>query len=229
MSFYTACKADRKPIHNQHDYKVICGSVEYDNELKNQLKNEGFLLDEDGENISDLNWTFADVANIYYAWKNSDDDFIGVNQYKRYWKEDIQPSKNVLYAPKKLLLPVSLINHVKINRETKPEFGVATDTYLDLCFDFFPLNMSSCVLNSREYIAHNMFAAEKPLFDKMCSVLFDHLWPIFDGCKDRIPRKDPYHSRQMGFVSELVIDSILKNSKYFFGDNVSIVEVDIHG
>ncbi len=232
INFYTACKADRKPTHSQSTYKVICGSVEYDKATKDLLKSEGFVLDEESKNISALNWTFADVANIYYAWRKSNNsDFLGVNQYKRYWilNDSLQLQSNTLYVPKRIWLPYTLFAHIRTNRETQPEYSIATNTYINLLTERNDNSMLNALMNSNTYIAHNMFFGHYDMFDKICSILFnDYLFPIFYKCASRLPRDNPYHARQMGFLSELVIDGILKNFGRFFGYNAHFVEMDAH-
>jgi len=231
IDFYTACKADRKPIHSQFAHKVICGSIEYDRATKDCLKNEGFVLDEDGENISALNWTFADVANIYYAWQNNNSDFLGVNQYKRYWdiNDAFQADPHTLYVPKRIILPYTLFAHIRTNRETQPEYSIATNTYISLLSERNDNDMLNALMNSNTYIAHNMFFGHHDIFNNICSILFnDYLFPIFYRCASKLPRNNPYHARQMGFVSELVIDGILKNFKRFFGSNKHFSETEAH-
>jgi hypothetical protein len=229
ITFYTACKADRKPVHSQYSHKVICGSIEYDESTKQQLRDDGFVLDEDGINISDRNWTFADVANLYYVWQNAEEDYLGVNQYKRWWLDALEPQDNVIYVPEVIHLPVSVISHIRTNRETRPEYALASEAYVRLSHSCaFPLNMTEALL-SRDYTAHNMLAGPRPLFNKFIEILFDYLEPIYEVCSDALPREDPYHSRQMGFISEIVIDGIVKNRHYFFGQEVQFIGKRIHG
>jgi hypothetical protein len=229
IAFYTACKADRRPVHSQFTHKVICGSVEYDEVTKNELRQDGFILDEDGTNISDRNWTFADVANLYYTWQNGTEDFVGVNQYKRWWLSDLEPRENTIYVPDVIHLPVSVISHIRTNRETRPEYAVASEAYVSLSGNgAFPLDMTEALL-SRDYTAHNMLAGPRPIFNKFIEILFEYLEPIYEACKDSLPRHDPYHARQMGFISEIIIDGIVKNRHHFFGQEVNFVGARIHG
>lgn len=232
ITFYTACKADRKPVHNQSTYKIICGSVEYDQSTKDQLLSEGFLLDETGKNISEKNWTFADAANIYYAWQNHNfnHEFVGVNQYKRYWLLDpnFTPCKNTLYVPEILHLPMNLIHHIKINRERLPQHGVATDTYISLFDSMLPPCMRDALFYSNKYVAHNMFFADTPTFNFFTQTLFDILNEVYRKCKYRIPRNDNYHCRQMGFISEIIIDGLIKNRDYFFGNHFGVEYMKAH-
>ena len=57
----------------------------------------GMLHDDEGDNISELNPRFNDMATIYWAWKNCDNAYYGFMQYRRFLSFDTEMLKAKKY------------------------------------------------------------------------------------------------------------------------------------
>lgn len=175
-------------------------------------KDFGYMGDDTGDNISDLNCYYAELSGVYWVWKNYNEaDYVGVCHYRRFLTDEngyafTQKeyekilSRYDIVTTKQLELPnsyrygfgahhnVEMLDETgEIIKERHPEFY---DTYVSL-------------VNQNKTYFGNMMVAKKDVYDEYCAWLFD----IFFELQKRVDLTfaDDYHKRVFGFVSEFLL------------------------
>lgn len=175
-------------------------------------KDLGYLRDDSGDNISDLNPYFGELTGFYWLWKNCHDvDIIGTCHYRRYFGIDGKLLNE--NDCEKLLSDCDVIcsNIIDTEKESyKDEFSSAHNiTDLELlggaidelypeykdAFDFY--------LTTNNHTYGNLCIMRKDLFDAYCDWMFN----LFTWMMDKVEFTgyDAYHKRLFGFLSENLI------------------------
>lgn len=175
-------------------------------------KDFGYMGDDTGEHISDLNCYYAELSGVYWVWKNFHEaDYVGICHYRRFLTDEDGYvftekeyeellSRYDIITTKQLELPnsyrygfgahhdVSTLDETgAIIRERYPEFY---DTYVTL-------------VNRNKTYFGNIMVAKKELYDEYCEWLFGILFEL----QERIDLTfaDDYHKRVFGFISEFLL------------------------
>jgi hypothetical protein len=178
-------------------------------------------MDNTGDNISDKNASFCELTGLYWIWKNSSDDIIGLCHYRRYFshmsnyfplclsptQRDVKRmlGKADLIAPRKLRL--SMDGKLTVRRHYAQYHNISdweltkqiiTELYPDYLEDFLWYE------NQTEGYCFNMFVGKKSLMDGYCRWLFDILFEL--ERRVDIDTYDAYNGRLFGFLSERLIN-----------------------
>lgn len=189
-----------------------------------QVEDFGYLRDDTGENISNLNEYYAELTGQYWAWKNSTTEIIGFCHYRRYFAKNIL-LKILNYDDIKKILSthdIILPNSIRMGMTHKKEIeisykdnntGPKIEEYSKLrkiIEEYHPeyLNEYDQVLNDKEGYFFNMFICKKELADDYFEWLFD----ILDKIKDEIDYSQypEGQKRVLGYFSERLINVYIK-------------------
>ena len=205
---------------NDSIYKpILNGSYSHEDDF-------GYLRDDSGDNISDLNKYYAELTGEYWAWKNSDADIIGFCHYRRYFaknislklleKEDIEEilDEYDIIMPNKVHMGMTNIEDIEKTRKYL-DYGPYIDEYYKLREVFekhYPHYVDEYdeMLNSKECYWFNMFICKKELADDYFEWVFD----ILKKMEDEIDF-DKYSDNQkriLGFLSERLINVYIKRN-----------------
>lgn len=182
----------------------------------------GYQKDNSGENISHKNKNYCELTGLYWIWKNTSDDIVGLCHYRRYFSSnrqiiDEQHIRNILkdydiILPNSMSVPTEY-QTVLCHYEEKHNIND-----LILCRkaieDIYPeyLNSFDICMNSSLMCLGNMIITRKEILDEYCKWLFDILFIVESNTN--IESYDNYQKRIYGFLSERLLRVWVMNNKY---------------
>lgn len=192
---------------------LLSGSVNHDDDF-------GYLRDDSGDNISDLNSYYAEMTGEYWAWKNSDADIIGFCHYRRYFAKNIslkmlerEDIEEILIdydiiLPNKAHMGMTNIEDIKRTRQYL-DYGPYIEEYCKLrniLEKYYPdyVKYYDEMLNSKECHWFNMFICKKELADDYFNWIFDILSKM--ECEIDFNKYPVNQRRILGFLSERLIN-----------------------
>lgn len=227
--------ATHKPFQfpeKQEYIPIQVGKVNSDIDLK-------ITSDDTGENISELNESFCELTALYWMWKNSDADILGLCHYRRYFideKKEILSQEKILSLTKKKPF-IIVANREKFFKEEKKHlyffnkefFYSVEEQYKIVHFEKDWLTLENTlkeihpsyfsafkkVARKRSGISfYNMFIADKIIVNQYCEWLFKLLFEL----KNRISIESysPYQRRIFGFMAERLLNVFLEKHKNEF-------------
>lgn len=178
----------------------------------------GYLGDDTGENISDLNGYYGELTGLYWLWQNVHDiDAVGICHYRRYFVNaegklmSLSEYEEILNQKEYDLL---VSDAVYGKTSVKEGYGQAHNVQdLLVCGEvikeLFPKDydaFASVIEGNRSYYG-NLCVMRKEDFDAYCAWLFG----IFAEAGNRIDVSsyDVYHRRVFGFLSETLLQVYL--------------------
>lgn len=205
------------------------------------------LFDDEGKNISHLNFCLNELTTIYWAWKNYDKintEYIGLCHYRRFFNVNeieeaiLKENVDIISGVRKIVQP-SLKKQYQLCHN-KNDFAILTEVikqlftkengqysiyleFLDMCESIF---MFPC----------NMFVMKKDDFFKYCEFIF---YIIFNVLRNiNLSNRDSYQKRAPGFMAErltslffrvmLLNQHRLKQLKIDFYDKINVDNLNYH-
>jgi len=179
---------------------------------QNAKEDFGYLGDDTGDHISDLNCYYAELSGVYWVWKNYfDAEYVGICHYRRFLMseegyvfseaeyERILQDYDIV-TTKQLELPGSYRNGFGAhhNVHTLDETGRIIQEFFPQDYDAFV----RLVRQNKTYFG-NIMVVKKGLYDAYCEWLFAILFEL----QKRIDLtfEDDYHRRVFGFISEFLL------------------------
>lgn len=183
---------------------------------RNGKDNLGFCSDDSGDNISSKNPNYCELTGLYWMWKESDADIIGLCHYRRYLKSD----KGKLIEKEEI---IEYLNENDIILPKKSELikGSYWETYKDhYLLDALKITQEviknespdyletfNKILSQSEFVNYNMFIAKKELIKDYCEWVF----PILESVENKINVEE--YPRVFGLISEAIFNVWIEHNK----------------
>lgn len=198
---------------------------------------EGYIHDNDGENISGKNSSYSELTALYWMWKNSDADICGICHYRRYFssntmdtmvpfvhtdekhlkKDCISPEKirQFFSTGKEIILVKPYIPYPKTALEELSLFCYQKDieAMKTVIGEEYPEYAAALeeVLADGHISYYNMMIAPRRIFDSYCEWIFDVLGRIEKRCD--ISGYDKQHKRLYGYLSEVLLNVYVRRNR----------------
>lgn len=181
--------------------------------------------DNTGENITNKNKSFCELTAVYWIWKNTKTDYVGLDHYRRHFCLSKKKNKkecilkkteilsllnpNIVFLPKKRHYwietnysqyvhahnEIDLIKTRNVIKETQPEY----------------LNTFDVVMGKRSGHRFNMMIMPWQIFDAYCMWLFPILFEL--EAQLDISTYTEKDKRVFGYISERLLDVYLQKNR----------------
>lgn len=229
MSIYIA-SGKEIPYSFGKNYKVIIVGAK-----SKEHKNFKFCYDDEGVSISEKNPYYCELTALYWVWKNTNDEIVGLNHYRRFfwlanpnlrceqknimdYRElpDMIDASNVdrilekydIILPMKRFYLDGVEKQYQLNNR-KTDYDVTRDVVHDLCPEYLP-SFENVSLGTGLYVC-NMFIMKRRYFNQYMEWLFPILFEVEK--RIAIPYDDTYQRRVFGFLAERLLNVFVLYNK----------------
>jgi len=174
-------------------------------------------IEEQGDHIRELNDKINECTALYWFWKNTEDDIIGLNHYRRFFQrrdtgqllqeKDIE----VFLSEYDIIVANAALIYPKTNKQRledtidKKAFCKAYHLILNQIEneygDYLP--MFHDIMNGYAFFPCNMFITKREELNQYCEWLFDIVLPVAERFDNR--GYDNYSKRVIGFLAERLL------------------------
>lgn len=161
------------------------------------------LKDNTGENISDRNKQFCELTGLYWIWKNSDKDIMGIEHNRRHFLLPDDWQQRMCAAGVDVILPTPLYVHPSLAENYRARHIASDlDFVCNYVADHDPEDgeaLKDFLENTPLYSPCNMLISRQEVLENLCCWLFPI---IFAAAEHGGVRDDCYQNRYPGFLSE---------------------------
>jgi len=191
----------------------------------------GYIGDDTNNNISHKNSEYCELTALYWLWKNSQADIVGLVHYRRYFalsnnqvimteksiSDIFKINPDIIIAPKKKNYYIeNIYNHYKNAHHIQDLINTRSVVEKN-----YPEYLSSFddVMSSKKLRLYNMFIMPKATSDLYCEWLFNILFEVEK--KSDVANYSNYQKRLYGFLSERLFNVWIEKN------HINIMEINV--
>lgn len=188
---------------------------------------DGYLRDDAADSISAKNPNYCELTAMYWAWKNSDAQAIGLAHYRRYLCSKRQRSFDALLtqdeivrllADSEMILPNKRRYYIETNESHYVHAHKAEPLHVlrQVIHESYPAYVPAfeTVMKRRSAHMFNVLIARRDVFDAYSQWLFDVLAAV--EVRVDISNYDAVEARVFGYLSELLLDVWITKNQISF-------------
>ncbi len=177
----------------------------------------GFIKDNCGDNISNLNSSFCELTGLYWAWKNLDADYIGLVHYRRHFSmrkkrgfenvltyQELKPylGKIKVFVPQKRKYYIeTLYSHYK-HTHYASHLNI-TKKVIERLYPEYNESYNKIIKHTYGYM-FNMMIMHRDLLNDYCTWLFNILFELTKQID--VQGLSDFQGRYLGRVSEIIFN-----------------------
>lgn len=160
------------------------------------------VTDNRGENISEKNGTYCELTALYWIWKHSGSDYVGLCHYRRHFELDGPALSLLPRTGIDVVLPTPILNFPSVKAvycrdHVREDWGILMQALKEQAPDDYA--QAARVFSDVYYYPYNMLLAKRSCFSDYCAWLFPILALVESRCS---PKSDAYQNRYIGFMAE---------------------------
>lgn len=192
---------------------------------------QGYVGDDTGINISEKNPFFCELTGLYWLWKNTDSEYLGMVHYRRYFRSlkhhrSRDPMKSILREEEalKLLEDYDMILPKKRHYVIETLYSHYSHTHYSQHLECMKNILKEKapeyseiflrVLKRRSAHMYNMFIMKREVCDRYCQWLFPLLMELEK--RTDLSRYSSYQARLIGRIGELLLDVWIEKNQMLY-------------
>lgn len=202
VSIFMAKHHNDKPLKKKYDISPWIIPVQAGAALTDASVAE--LKDNAGDNISHKNYKYSELSVTYWAWKNRDDDYLGICHYRRMLLLNDDDIRRIKENGVNAVLPLPFVCHPDASGQYGRYISDEDQEKLfQALYEVYPEYYSAAksILKQQYLYNYNMFLADRQTFNKYCEWMF----PVLERAEKLCETKSAERTdRYLGYFGEVL-------------------------